>query len=124
MLTEQFLGGLNDEGMTDEILREAATLENTEDAMSECVQIWAYRVQAERAQKAQNNIKQANEFNTIRHSIQQCDNKAPRMQKKWKVVSIVGQDLCQGSALHIKIVKSVEFRKANHFKAVCKTTHW
>ena len=37
LLTEQFMGNLNDVGMTDEILREVTTLENIEEANSECV---------------------------------------------------------------------------------------
>ena len=49
--TEQFIGGLNDEGMIDEILMEAATLDNIKDATSECVLIWAYIVGVQRAQK-------------------------------------------------------------------------
>ena len=34
---EQFISGLIDAGMIDEILREVGTLEDTEDSMSECV---------------------------------------------------------------------------------------
>ena len=37
LLTGQFIDGINDEGMIDEILREAVTLEDIEDAMSMCL---------------------------------------------------------------------------------------
>ena len=46
LLTEQFIVGLNDEGTIDEILREVATGEDIEDAMSEHMLIWAHKVEA------------------------------------------------------------------------------
>ena len=52
LLTEQFIGGLNDEGMTDEILRDVAMLGNIEEATSEHVLTWACRVEGQRAQRS------------------------------------------------------------------------
>ena len=46
LLTEQFIGGLNDEGMISETLREVAALENIEDAMSVRLLILAQSVEA------------------------------------------------------------------------------
>ena len=45
LLTEQFIGALNDEGMTDEIVREVATLGNIEEATSECILAWVCRLE-------------------------------------------------------------------------------
>ena len=50
-LTEQFIGWLNDEGMSSEILRKTTTLEDIEDATSEKVLIWTQRWEVQRAQK-------------------------------------------------------------------------
>ena len=44
LLTEQFTGGLNDDDMSDETLRDITTLENIEEATGEQVLIWACRV--------------------------------------------------------------------------------
>ena len=46
LLIEQFISGLNDNDMIDEILKEVATLEDIEHAMHEHMLIWAYRVEA------------------------------------------------------------------------------
>ena len=48
-MTEQFIGGCNDEGMIDEILKEVAMLEDIEDVISEHVLIWSCTVEAQRA---------------------------------------------------------------------------
>ena len=51
--------------MADEILREVTTLGNIE-ATSECVLIWACRVEVQRAQRRMlNNIKEAKDFDAI-----------------------------------------------------------
>ena len=39
LLREQFIAGINDDHMTDEILREVTMPENVEEATSECVLI-------------------------------------------------------------------------------------
>ena len=51
LLTEKFIGGLNSEGMIDEIFREVATLGDIEDATSEHVLNWECRVVVQRGQK-------------------------------------------------------------------------
>ena len=85
LLTEQFIGGLNDEGMIDEILREVVTLGNIEDVTSEHVLILAHRVKAERAQNSTMEHKRPKSMTPVWHSIQRYDNEAPRMQKSGKL---------------------------------------
>ena len=44
--------------MIDEILKDVATLQDIKDAMSECVLLWAHRLEVQRAQNlALNNIR-------------------------------------------------------------------
>ena len=52
LLTEQFINGLNDNGMVGEILKKVATLEEIEDASSEHILVWACRVEVQKAQKS------------------------------------------------------------------------
>ena len=42
---------MNDDGMVNEILKEVAMLKNIEDAASECVLLWACKMEAQRVQK-------------------------------------------------------------------------
>ena len=61
LLTEQFINRLNDDGMVDEILKEANILQDIEDASCEYVLLWAFRLDMPRAQNpAINEIKQVN----------------------------------------------------------------
>ena len=46
LLIEQFKGGLDDEDMTDEILREVTTIENIEETTGECVLSSVCKVEA------------------------------------------------------------------------------
>ena len=65
---------VQDNSMIDEFLKEVATLENIEDAMSEHVLLWACMLVALRMQKSElNNIKEAKAFDTFRCSMQMCD---------------------------------------------------
>ena len=64
----QFIGGFNDEGMTDQILRG-----DTEDGMSECVLMW----HTGHKNSTKQHKKEAKEFNTVRQSMQKHDNEAP-----------------------------------------------
>ena len=58
MLAEQFIHGLDENGMIIEILRKVSTLEGNNDAMSERVLLWAPNIEAQRAQKeVLNNIR-------------------------------------------------------------------
>ena len=60
LLTQQFISWHNDDGMVNEILKEAATLQDIEDAMNEHVLLWIQRVEAQRVKKlALNKIKEA-----------------------------------------------------------------
>ena len=45
-LTDQFIHGLDDEGMTSEILRELSALEDINDTTNEWVILWVQRVEA------------------------------------------------------------------------------
>ena len=60
------MGGFNVEGMTDEISRKVATLEDTEEATSECVLTLACRMKTQRAQRFMlNSIMDVKEFDAI-----------------------------------------------------------
>ena len=73
LLTEQFIGGLNDNGIIDEILREVTMLVDIEEAISACVLTLVHRLEANRAQRsALNNIKEAKEFDAIWQNTQKC----------------------------------------------------
>ena len=48
LLIELFIGGLTDDGITIEILREVTTVEKIEEATSEHVLGWACRVEVQR----------------------------------------------------------------------------
>ena len=63
LLTEQFIGRQNDDGMADEILIQVTTLENIEEVTSECVLGWVHRTEAQRSML--NNMKEAKDFDTI-----------------------------------------------------------
>ena len=81
-LTEQFIHGLDDEGMISEILREVSALENINDTTSKWVPLWAQRVEAQRAQKnALDNIKEAQDFNSFGQNTQRHDNVRCKKQK-------------------------------------------
>ena len=55
--------------MIEEILKELATLEDTEDTTSEHVLLWAYKVEAQRVQiSALNDIKEAKDSDGIRQN--------------------------------------------------------
>ena len=67
LLTEQFISGLNDDGMIDEILKDVAMLEDIENAMSEHVLLVMHRVEAQRGQKsALNEIKEVKDFDIVK----------------------------------------------------------
>ena len=67
--------------MIDEIVMEVMALEDIEDATNKQVLLWVCKVEAQRAQYSAISIKEAKEFDAVRHNIQKCDNEAPRMQK-------------------------------------------
>ena len=83
LLTEQFIKGLDDEGITSEILNEVSTLENIEYATSERVLLWAQREEVQRVQKvALNNIKEAKEFDSVRPNTPKHDNETHNKLKE------------------------------------------
>ena len=51
-LTQQIINGLNGDGMLYKILKEVATLEDTEDTTSECVLLWVHMAVVQQAQKS------------------------------------------------------------------------
>ena len=63
------MGGLNEEGMTDEILREITTLEDSEGANSDYKLTWMHRVGAQRTRGfAMNSIKDTKQFGVIQQN--------------------------------------------------------
>ena len=50
LLTEQFISQLNSDGMSDEILKEVATLEDIEGTISECILLWSHKADTQRTQ--------------------------------------------------------------------------
>ena len=73
LLTEQFIGGLND-NMTDEILRDVTMQENIKEAASECMLIGACIVEVKREQRSKLNIiKESKGFDTIWQKSQKCE---------------------------------------------------
>ena len=97
-MTEQSIGGLNDEGMTDGTSRKVAALENTEEATSECILTRVCGVQAQRAKRiALNSIKEATIFDVFQQNIQ---NMSVRPQTVTNA-NIARQDIQTSSALHV-----------------------
>ena len=72
------------------MLREAAALETTDNAMSERVQIWPQTVEAQRAQKkVLDNIEEANQFeweNAPTHESETHKTERGKLQIQWNRV--------------------------------------
>ena len=83
LLTEQFINGLNVDGMVDRILSEVAIVKDIEDATSICVLAWAHRVEVQRAQKSVlHEIQEAKAFDIIKwHTETQVQN-TPKVVRK------------------------------------------
>ena len=65
-LKEQFIHGLNDRCMLDEIIRELTTENNDEQVTSKGMLIWVKRIEAQRAQAAVlNNITESHQFDKV-----------------------------------------------------------
>ena len=83
MLTEQFISVLDDEGMISEFLREVLMLEDIENVTSKGVLLWTQRVEVQKVQtKVLNNIKEAKDFDLVRHSTPKHDNETQKNQKR------------------------------------------
>ena len=66
-LKEQFIHGLNDECMLDEIIRELISKNNDEQLTSEGMLIWLRRIEAQRAQAAVlSNITESHKFDKVK----------------------------------------------------------
>ena len=66
-LKEQFIHGLNDKCMLDEIIREITTKNNDEQVTSKGILIWVRRIEAQRAQAAVlNNITESHQFDKVK----------------------------------------------------------
>ena len=102
--------------MINEILREVSTLEVIEFATMERVLLWAQRVEAQMAQKVVlNNIKEAKEFDFVRHSTPQHGSEDPKKQKR------VDNCKCSGTGNLFRHCLAYgkqcrECGKPNHFK--------
>ena len=68
-LKEQFIHGINDKNMLEEIIKELMTVKSDEQIISQNVLAWAKRVEAQRAQAAvMSTINKSKEFNKIKVS--------------------------------------------------------
>ena len=66
-LKEQFIHGLSDKVMLDEIIRELTTQNNNEQVTSEGILAWAKRIEVQRAQAVVlNDITELHQFNKIK----------------------------------------------------------
>ena len=66
-LKEQFIQGLNDKALLDEVIRELTAKSNDEQMTSEGVLAWAKRVEVQRAQAAiLNDIRESHQFDRIK----------------------------------------------------------
>ena len=66
-LKEQFIHGLNDRVMLDEILRELMVKNNSEQINSEDILLWARQIKAQRAQAAiLNDITEVQKFDKVK----------------------------------------------------------
>ena len=75
ILTEQFIGSLNNEAMTNEKFREVALPEDIEEATSEHVLTLACRVEIQRTQRILlDNIKENKELDVNLQNTQKCEN--------------------------------------------------
>ena len=115
-----FISGINDDGMIDEILKEVAMLEDTEDATSECVLLWVHRVEEHRVQKsALNDIREAKGYDIISQNMQKQEHTITKMHRKQdKCKYCYTGQLPQQCPAHGK--KCSGCGKQYHFRAVCK----
>ena len=102
--------------MINKILREVVTLEDIEDATSERMLIWALREEVQRALKvALGNIKEAKEFDAVRHSEAPIHKKVENC-KYYETGNVPRQCPAYGK-------KSEECGKPTHFNAVSRPAH-
>ena len=81
--------------MLHELLREVSTFKDTEDATSMTVLLWAQRMGMQMEQKVElNNIKEAKEFDSVRHSEPKHYNETLRNRRERIIANTVGQSTC------------------------------
>ena len=80
-LKEQFIHGLNDKVMLEEVIRELMAKNNNEQTTSEGVLVWAKRIEAQRAQAAiLNDITESCQFDKIKMAPKAKGSQAKQMQ--------------------------------------------
>ena len=74
LLTEKFIVGLKDGGMTDEILSKVAMLEDIREATSECILTWVCRAEMQRTKRiVLNSIMEAKESDLVKYQKRECE---------------------------------------------------
>ena len=124
-------------GWLNEILKEAATLEDIKDATGELVLLWVYRVEAKvpKSQPLMTYI-EARDFDVIRQNVEKENHATPRMHKwegrfKYYVIhslykyiiyllyiNTAAQGTHPSSGLHM--ARNLVVLEVKHFQAVCK----
>ena len=103
-LKEQFIDGLNDKYMLEEIIKELTATKNDDHITSGCVLAWAKRVEAHRAQAAVlNTLIESKQFDKIKISKKAKNDKsrAPVHQSHSdNHTDTLGRSTSQGSAQH------------------------
>ena len=123
-LKEQFIYGLNDKTMLDEVIRELTAKDKNEQTTSEDVLVWAKRIEAQWAQAAiQNDITESQKFNKVKM--------AQRPKTKWDIETTQPVfykwpcKYCGGSHAPRQCPAygktCAGCRKMGHFKKVCRS---
>ena len=115
LLTEQFIGGLNNEDMTNEILRQVTALENTEEVTSECSLGCMHRLGAHRAQRSMLDIEKAKHFDAIWQNSQKLVHWVHPMTN----VSIVAKNMQPSSGLTME--RSVDNVARTSTSSICRS---
>ena len=105
-LKEQFLHGLNDKIMLDEVIRELTTKSNNEQTSSEDVLAWTKRVEVQWAQSAiLNDITESHKFDKIKMAQKLISSQDRETMQKHLTdghADIVGEVMCPDSAQHME----------------------
>ena len=120
---EQFIHGLNNRVMLDEIIRELTSKTNTEQMTSKDVLVWAKRVKAQMVQPSVLNditetttfdkIKNAPELKNSQERIKHCNTPETAMQVLW------GGHACRQCPAYGKTCAACS--KMGHFSKVCRS---
>ena len=105
-LKEQFIHGLNDKSMLDEVIRELMAKNNREQTMSKDVSGWARRIKAQWAQETLlSHITESQKFDKVKM--------VQKTKGRWDIetmcqahhkdhANIVGEAMCQDSVQHME----------------------